>query len=78
MKSLTRFITTKLNLKVNEHNSAVDEPWELRFLGFSFTIRQTPKRRRAPKAVLRSKGRLRERTSPIAQRAPFPRMLCGG
>jgi hypothetical protein len=51
MKSLTRFIITKLNLKVNEHNSAVGEPWELRFLGFGFTIRQTPKRRSAPKAV---------------------------
>jgi len=78
MKSLTRFITTKLKLKVNEHNSAVGEPWERRFLGFSFTIGQTPKRRSAPKAVLRFKGRVRERTSPIAPRAPSPKMLCGG
>ena len=37
MKSLTRFITTKLKLKVNESKSAVAEPWERKFLGFSFT-----------------------------------------
>ena len=37
MKSLTRFITTKLKLKVNESKSAVAGPWERKFLGFSFT-----------------------------------------
>src|SRR6185503_2236293 len=37
MESLTRFITTKLKLKVNELKSAVARPWERKFLGFSFT-----------------------------------------
>src|SRR5262250_417239 len=63
MKSLTRFITTKLKLKVNERKSAVAEPWKRKFLGFSFTGGPTPKRRIAPKAVLRFKERVRELTS---------------
>jgi RNA-directed DNA polymerase len=37
MASITRFITTKLKLKVNEQKSAVARPWERKFLGFSFT-----------------------------------------
>src|SRR6201997_2472103 len=37
MKSVVRFIATKLKLKVNEQKSAVAEPWERKFLGFSFT-----------------------------------------
>jgi hypothetical protein len=36
MASITRFITTKLKLKVNEQKSAVARPWERKFLGFSF------------------------------------------
>jgi RNA-directed DNA polymerase len=63
MKSLTRFITTKLKLKVNEQKSAVARPWERKFLGCSFTRAATPKRRIAPKAVMRFKERVRELTS---------------
>jgi RNA-directed DNA polymerase len=62
MQSLTRFITSKLKLKVNEQKSAVAEPWERKFLGFSFTIGEPPKRRIAPKAVIRFKERVRELT----------------
>ncbi len=43
MASLTRFITTKLKLKVNEQKSAVARPWERKFLGFSFTRDRKPK-----------------------------------
>ncbi len=63
MKSVVRFIATKLKLKVNEQKSAVAEPWERKFLGFSFTSAETPKRRIAPKAVVRFKERVRELTS---------------
>jgi RNA-directed DNA polymerase len=63
MRSLTRFMTTKLKLKVNGQKSAVARPWERKFLGFSFTSAETPKRRIAPKAVLRFKERVRELTS---------------
>src|SRR6516162_2130985 len=62
MESLTRFITTKLKLKVNEQKSAVARPWERKFLGFSFTSAETPKRRIAPKVVTRFKERVRELT----------------
>jgi RNA-directed DNA polymerase len=62
MESITRFIMTKLKLKVNQQKSAVARPWERKFLGFSFTVNREPKRRIAPKAVLRFKGRVRELT----------------
>jgi RNA-directed DNA polymerase len=62
MESMVRFITTKLKLKVNQQKSAVARPWERKFLGFSFTWNREPKRRIAPKAVLRFKERVRELT----------------
>src|SRR5215472_4180732 len=62
MASITRFITTKLKLKVNEQKSAVARPWERKFLGFSFTANREPKRRLAPKAVIRFKAKVREVT----------------
>ena len=62
MASITQFITTKLKLKVNEQKSAVARPWERKFLGFSFTANRDPKRRIAPKAVIRFKAKVREVT----------------
>src|SRR3989454_4893868 len=62
MKSLTRFITSKLKLKVNEQKSAVARPWARKFLGFSFTANREPKRRIAPKAVIRFKEKVRKMT----------------
>ncbi len=62
MESLMRFVTRKLKLKVNQQKSAVARPWERKFLGFSFTWNREPKRRIAPKAVLRFKQRVRELT----------------
>ena len=63
MKSLTRFIHAKLKLQVNQSKSAVAEPWERKFLGFSFTRTEPRKRCIAPKAVKRFKERVRELTS---------------
>jgi RNA-directed DNA polymerase len=63
MGSVTRFIATKLKLKVNQQKSMVARPWERKFLGFSFTNAGIPKRRIAPKAVDRFKERVRELTS---------------
>jgi RNA-directed DNA polymerase len=45
MESITRFLTTKLKLKVNQQKSAVARPGERKFLGFSFTNAGVPKRR---------------------------------
>ena len=62
MQSVTSFIRRRLKLKVNEAKSAVARPQERKFLGFSFTGRREPKRRIAPKALLRCKQRVRELT----------------
>ncbi len=62
MKSLTRFISAKLKLQVNQSKSAVAEPWERKFVGFSFTANREPKQRIAPKAGLRFKEKVRELT----------------
>ncbi len=62
MESIAQFVTKKLKLKVNQQKSAVARPWERKFLGFSFTWNREPKRRIAPKAVLRFKERVRELT----------------
>jgi RNA-directed DNA polymerase len=73
MKSVTRFITEKLKLKVNESKSAVARPAERKFLGFSFTRGKEPKRRIAPKALDRFKKRVRELTR--RRRETFTQMI---
>src|ERR1700759_1399981 len=62
MESITRFITQKLKLKVNEAKSAVARPQERKFLGFSFTAGPDIKRTIAPKSLERFKRRIREIT----------------
>jgi RNA-directed DNA polymerase len=62
MESVTRFITQKLQLKVNEAKSAVARPQERKFLGFSFSAGPEVKRVIAPKALDRFKRRIREIT----------------
>ena len=63
MDSVTRFLTRRLKLKVNQAKSAVARPWERKFLGMSFTNARQPRRRIAPKAIARFKERIRELTS---------------
>jgi RNA-directed DNA polymerase len=58
MKRLTRFITRRLKLVVNEAKSAVARPWERKRLGVSCTRHRAPKRRIAPQAVKRFKKRI--------------------
>jgi RNA-directed DNA polymerase len=62
MESITRFITHRLKLKVNQAKSAVARPGQRKFLGFSFTSERKPRRRIAPKAIVRFKERIREQT----------------
>jgi len=61
MSNVTRFLTRRLKLKVNEAKSAVARPGERKFLGFSFSNKE-PKRRIAAKALLRCKEKIRELT----------------
>jgi RNA-directed DNA polymerase len=62
MESVTRFITQKLKLKVNETKSAVARPQGRKFLGFSFSAGPEVQRVIAPKALDRFKQRIREIT----------------
>jgi len=62
MESLCDFITGTLKLRVNREKSAVAKPCQRKFLGFSFTNEASPRRRIAPKALLRFKERIRELT----------------
>src|SRR5450755_918138 len=62
MESISRFITQKLKLKVNEAKSAVAPPQERKFLGFSFTAGPDIKRTIAPKSLERFKQRIRDIT----------------
>jgi RNA-directed DNA polymerase len=62
MESITRFITHKLKLKVNETKSAAARPQQRKFLGFSFTDGPEIVRTIAPKGLERFKHRIREVT----------------
>jgi RNA-directed DNA polymerase len=62
MSNVTRFLTRRLKLKVNEAKSAVARPQERKFLGFSFSNNKEPKRRISLKALLRCKQKIRELT----------------
>ncbi len=66
MASVSRFLTKKLRLKVNETKSAVARPEERQFLGFSIS-NDGSERRIAPKALARFKKRVRD-THPPDQR----------
>src|ERR1700678_1573180 len=59
-QNITRFITRRLKLKVNEQKSAVARPADRKFLGFSLTRAHEPKRRIAVKALVRFKRKVRE------------------
>src|SRR5260221_357203 len=60
MRNVTRFLTRRLKLKVNEAKSAVARPETRKFLGFSFSLNKEPKRRIAPKVLLRCKQKIQE------------------
>lgn len=44
MEASVRYLTEKLKLKVNQQKSAVDNPWNRKFLGFTFTKGKEPNR----------------------------------
>ena len=58
---MSRFLTNKLRLKVNEAKSAVARPEERKFLGFSIA-NDGSERRIAPNALAKFKARIREIT----------------
>ncbi|MED4602961.1 group II intron reverse transcriptase/maturase [Paenibacillus validus] len=63
MESVTRFVEGKLKLKVNREKSAVDRPWNRKFLGFSFLRDKKATIRLAPQTISRFKEKVRELTN---------------
>lgn len=61
MESLSRFLKEILKLAVNPKKSAVDRPWNRKFLGFSMTAHRECRVRVAPQAVKRFKEAMREK-----------------
>ena len=53
MVSITKFLSKKLKLKVNESKSAVDRPWNRKFLGFTVTSREKEKRRKVSEPAIK-------------------------
>ena len=58
MASVTKFITKRLKLKVNEGKSAVDRPWKRKLLGYSFTAKGS-RRKVAAQAIKRLQDKVR-------------------
>jgi RNA-directed DNA polymerase len=60
MASLTRFLSERLKLTVNQAKSAVARPWERKFLGYSLTWHKSPRLRIAPLSLKGLKNKVRE------------------
>jgi RNA-directed DNA polymerase len=59
LASITRFLEQRLKLSVNQEKSAVDRPWNRKFLGYSMTWHKRPRLKAAPESVSRLKGKLK-------------------
>lgn len=69
MNSVIEFVEGKLKLKVNREKSAIDRPWNRKFLGFSFLSNRQATIRLASKTIERFKEKIREitnRTKPMS------------
>lgn len=62
LDGMKRFLQNRLKLTVNEKKSAVGRPDERKFLGFSFTREEEPRRKIAPQAIDRCKEKIRALT----------------
>jgi len=60
LASITRYLASKLKLKVNSEKSAVARPWDRKFLGYSMTFHRQPRLKVASAVVDRLQGKLRE------------------
>lgn len=60
LQSVTRWLAQTLRLTVNQTKSAVDRPWNRKFLGYSFTTQR--KRTIAPKSRAKFKKQIRQMT----------------
>ena len=60
MATVTRYLSERLKLTVNQTKSAVDRPWRRIFLGYSMNWYPKPRLRVGEKAVLRFKDNMRK------------------
>jgi RNA-directed DNA polymerase len=58
-ESVTRFLTKRLKLKVNEEKSSIDRPWRRKFLGYTMTNEKAPRLKVAPESEARLRTKLR-------------------
>jgi len=76
MASITGFIEDELKLKVNKEKSAVDRPWKLKFLGFSFYHKKGGMGLRVhSKSVRKFKEKLKEITGRSNAKSMTQKML---
>lgn len=61
LASITRFLEKRLKLSVNQDKSAVDRPWNRKFLGYSMTRQDRPRLKVAPAGIKRFKDNLRRK-----------------
>lgn len=57
---MTRFLESKLKLRVNREKSAVARPWERKFLGYTMTFHKRPRLKAALQNVERFRKKVRE------------------
>jgi len=60
LRRLERYLRHRLRLTVHRAKSAVDRPWNRKFLGYSVTVHRQPKLKVAKESVRRLKQRLRD------------------
>ena len=60
LASVTSFVEKRLKLKINAAKSAVDRPWNRKFLGYSMTSNHRPKLKPAKASVDKLKSNVRE------------------
>jgi len=58
LQNISRFLEEVLHLKVNQSKSAVDRPWNRKFLGYSMTFHKQPRLKVSPVVVARFKSKL--------------------
>jgi RNA-directed DNA polymerase len=59
--SLTRYLSQRLKLRVNEKKSAVDRPWKRKFLGYSVTSEREVRLKVASESVKRFRVKIKEK-----------------
>jgi RNA-directed DNA polymerase len=59
MASVTRFLDTRLKLRVNAAKSVVDRPWQRTFLGYTMTSHKRPRLKIPPQGVKRFRANLK-------------------